>query len=199
MSTDGEIAAVILAAGASTRMGRPKPLLEMNGETFLDRLIALFSAFCRPVIVVLGEGADAVLAGIDRASQVDVAVNPAPDRGMLSSLRCGFERVPPSAAAVLLTPVDYPAIQRHTIELLVHSKAEIAIPVYDDRRGHPVRISRAIMEEILSLALDAKASDAIHRHASATALIHVDDPGVVNDIDTPDDYKELLAAQGRQP
>lgn len=196
MNRDGEIAAVILAAGASTRMRRPKPLLEIEGETFLDRLIALFSASCRPVIVVLGYGAEAVLGGIQRAGQVDVAVNPAPDRGMLSSLQCGLQRVPASAAAVLFTPVDYPAIQSRTVEALVESQAGVAIPVHEGRRGHPVRISSDLVREILSLPVDAKASDVIHRHASATAFIPVDDPGAVNDIDTPEDYTALLGARG---
>ena len=83
------IAGIILSGGASRRMGTPKALLRFQNETFLDRLIRVFSAACDPIIVVVGEHADAIRSGIERGRDVLFAVNPDPDRGMLSSLQRG--------------------------------------------------------------------------------------------------------------
>jgi molybdenum cofactor cytidylyltransferase len=191
-------AAIILAAGASSRMGRPKPLLELDGETFLDRVIDRFSGICRPVIVVLGYGADQVRAGIVRGAQAIILVNPAPERGMLSSLQCGLRHVPDTAEAVLFTPVDLPCITRDTIERLAAAEpAPVAIPTFQGRKGHPVRVSQKIAAELLALPLDARATDVIHRHRAH--VIEVDDPGILHDVDTPDDYAALLEASGARP
>ena len=88
------IAGIILSAGASRRMGTPKALLQLNDETFLDRLIRLFSEVCSPVIVVLGDQADQIRSGIRRGSEARFVVNPDPERGMLSSLQCGLRSGP---------------------------------------------------------------------------------------------------------
>jgi molybdenum cofactor cytidylyltransferase len=103
--------AIILAAGASSRMGRPKPLLELDGETFLDRLIGRFYGICAPIVVVLGYEADRIRAGIRNAGDVEFVINPSPERGMLSSLQCGLASLPGDAAAVLFTPADLPSIR----------------------------------------------------------------------------------------
>jgi len=198
VSPETHSAAIILAAGASSRMGRPKPLLELDGETFLDRLIDRFSGICDPVIVVLGYGAHEVREGIVRGAQAIILVNPAPERGMLSSLQCGLRHVPDTAEAVLFTPVDLPCITRDTIErLAVAEPAPVAIPTFQGRKGHPVRVSQKIAAELLALPLDARATDVIHRHRAH--LIDVDDPGILHDVDTPDDYAALLAASGARP
>jgi len=184
-------AAVILAAGASSRMGRPKPLLEFEGETFLDRLITRFSGICRPVIVVLGYGADQVRAGIVHGDLAEIVINPAPERGMLSSLQCGLRRVPSDVEAVLFTPVDLPSIRPSTIEILIRTPAAVAIPLFEGRAGHPVRVSRRIVEELLALPVEAQARDVIHRHRAT--LVDTGDPGILHDVDTPKDYDALLS------
>ena len=99
MSGSGTIAGIILAAGASSRMGSPKALLALDGETFLDRLIAAFEPHCAPVLVVLGFHAGRTRAGICRSGDVTFVTNPDPDRGMLSSLQCGLAEVPATARA----------------------------------------------------------------------------------------------------
>jgi CTP:molybdopterin cytidylyltransferase MocA len=190
-----EPAAVILAAGASSRMGRPKPLLEFEGETFLDRLITRFSGICRPVIVVLGYGAEQVRDGIVHGDLAEIVINPAPERGMLSSLQCGLERVPANVDAVLFTPVDLPSIRSTTIAMLAGTPAAVAVPLFEGRKGHPVRVSRQVMEELLALPLTSQARDVIHRHRAQ--LVETGDPGILHDVDTPQDYDALLA--GVQP
>lgn len=191
MSLERQPAAIILAAGASSRMGRPKPLLEWEGETFLDRLITRFDGICRPLIVVLGYGADVVRAGIVHTERARLVINPQPERGMLSSLQCGLKQVPPDCDAVLFMPVDLPAVRRTTIDDLAHTAASVAIPLCDGSKGHPVRISRPVMDELLALPVAAQAKDVLHRHRAV--MIETGDPGILHDVDTPADYDELLA------
>ena len=94
-----KLGGIILSGGASRRMGTPKALLLIENETFLDRMIRLFSEVCDPVIVVLGHNAEQIRSEIQRASQVSFVVNPDPERGMLSSLQCGLEALPAAADA----------------------------------------------------------------------------------------------------
>jgi len=177
-------------------MGSPKPLLELAGETFLDRLIGIFAGVCRPVIVVLGYHADEIRAGIRRGSMAEIVVNPAPERGMLSSLQCGLARVP-EGASVMFTPVDYPGISRETVEALAAAgDAAVAIPMYEDRRGHPVKVSSMVVAELLRLPLEAQARDVIRQHGDSVIFVEVPDAGIVNDVDTPEAYRELTAQWG---
>jgi len=190
------IAGVILSAGASRRMGTPKALLPLDGETFLDRLIRLFSEVAITPIVVLGHHAEEIRCGIERSASVRFAVNPDPERGMLSSLQCGLEAVPAEAEAVMFMPVDHPNIESSTLEKLIsHFNAEhapVTIPTFQDKHGHPVLIARALIVELLGLPTTAQASDVIHRYRSNTAYISVDDPAVATDIDDRTAYAELL-------
>jgi molybdenum cofactor cytidylyltransferase len=187
------IAGVILSAGASRRMGTPKALLELDGETFLDRLIRLFSLVASPVIVVLGCQAEQIRSRIQRAGQAVIVVNPDPERGMLSSLQCGLEAVPHEAKAVMFTPVDHPHLEISTLQRLVSQFALVTIPTYEGQHGHPVLIRRPLIAELLALPPAAQASDVIHCYRSQTSYIEMDDPAVTEDIDDPAAYAELVA------
>jgi molybdenum cofactor cytidylyltransferase len=191
------IAGIILSAGASRRMGTPKALLPWDGETFLDRLIRLFSESAIRPIVVLAHQAGQIQSGIERGAQVRFVVNPDPDRGMLSSLQCGLEAVPEVAEAVVFMPVDHPNLESSTLEKLIgHFNAErapVTIPTFHGKHGHPVLIARALIGELLALPATAQASEVIHRYRSETAYIPVDDPAVTSDIDDRTAYDELLA------
>jgi molybdenum cofactor cytidylyltransferase len=191
------IAGIILSGGASRRMGTPKALLQFRGETFLDRLIRTFTAVCNPVIVVVGEHADQIRSGIVRGRDVLFAVNPDPERGMLSSLQCGLALVPRDAEAAMFLPVDHPHLEPSTIETLAarfHAdRAPVIVPTYAGEHGHPVCIARPLIDELLALPPSAKASDVIHRHVAQTIYIEVADPAVVTDVDDPAAYADLLA------
>jgi molybdenum cofactor cytidylyltransferase len=192
-----KIAGIILSGGASRRMGTPKALLRFRNETFLDRLIGLFSAVCNPIIVVVGLHADTIRSGIQRGRDVLFALNPDPERGMLSSLQCGLALVPADAAAAMFLPVDHPHLEISTLETLAArfdaDRAPVTVPTYAGEHGHPVCISRALVAELLALPPDAKASDVIHRHVPQTVYIEVSDSAVVTDIDNPIAYADLLA------
>jgi molybdenum cofactor cytidylyltransferase len=193
---DPPIAGIILSAGASRRMGTPKALLALDGETFLDRLIRLFSEVAVTPIVVLGHQAAQIQSGIRRGAQAAFVVNPDPERGMLSSLQCGLRAVPQTAEAVMFTPVDHPNLERSTLEKLIgHFNAQHAsaiVPAFHGEHGHPVLIARPLVAELLALPATAQASDVIHRYRSETDYISVDDPAVITDIDDRTAYAELL-------
>jgi molybdenum cofactor cytidylyltransferase len=185
-----QFAAIVLAAGASSRMGRTKALLQYQGETFLSRSARLFQPFCDPVIVVLPP------PGLECPGGVVCTVNPAPERGMLTSLQCGLKALPESARFVFFTPVDLPAITAQTVSALrkAAGQAPAIVPRYNGRRGHPVLISRELVEEFLELREPAAARDVMERHAGQVRYIDVDDPGIVTDIDEPADYARLTGA-----
>jgi molybdenum cofactor cytidylyltransferase len=191
------IAGIILSGGASRRMGTPKALLQFQNETFLDRLIRVFSAVCDPIIVVVGEHADRIQSGVARSRDVLFAVNSDPERGMLSSLQCGLGLVPAGAEAAMFLPVDHPHIEVSTIQTLAarfHAdRAPVTVPTYAGEHGHPVCVARQLIAELLTLPPEAKASDVIHRHVSKTLYIEVADSAVVTDVDDPAAYADLLA------
>jgi len=191
------IAGIILSGGASRRMGTPKALLQFRGETFLDGLIRTFTAVCNPVIVVVGEHSDKIRSGIARSNDVLFALNPDPDRGMLSSLQCGLALVPPDAEAAMFLPVDHPHLELSTIQTLaarfLADHAPVTVPIYAGEHGHPVCIAHSLVTELLALPPQAKASDVIHRHVPQTVYVAVSDPAVVTDIDDPSAYAGLLA------
>jgi molybdenum cofactor cytidylyltransferase len=197
------MAGIILSAGASRRMGTPKALLRYQGETFLDRLIRVMSTVCGRVVVVLGHDADVIRAGLSAHPNVSFAVNPDPERGMLSSLQCGLRAPPVEAECVFFTPVDHPNVSPGTMEALAQAfdahHAPVTVPVYRGTRGHPVGITRVLAQEILDLPLTAQAADVIHRYTGARQLVEVDDPGVIADIDDPEAYRALVAGEGGRP
>jgi molybdenum cofactor cytidylyltransferase len=197
--SDAAIAGLILAGGASRRMGTPKTLLRIGTETFLDRLIGVFAPICAPVIVVLGHDSAWVRQGLERPGGATFTINPDPDRGMLSSLQCGLAKLPSNAPAVIFTPVDYPSFRDTTIVRMAEAFSErhfdVVIPVYRGRKGHPVCVSRRVVQELLELPCTAQARDVIRQYGERTCFADVDDPGIVADIDTPDDYAKFLTAQ----
>jgi len=177
-------------------MGSPKALLQFQGETFLDRLIRLFSLRCAPVIAVLGAQHQTVRAGLRRADEALLVYNPDFRLGQLSSMQCGLGAVPSGAAGVLFTPVDHPAVTTATIDALLDSRAPapLRIPRFEGRRGHPVWFSNALLPEFLALPAGAAARDVVTRHSGEIAYIDVEDPGILADVDDPSAYAALLAS-----
>ncbi len=191
------IAGIILAAGASSRMGSPKALLDYRGETFIQRLVRVLSTVCDPVIVVLGYHAETLRPAISNAT---IVVNPAPERGQLSSLQTALAALPPDAEGFLFTPVDSPAVEIATVERLAAAfrhrdpATQLVIPRYEGKRGHPVFATRAIANELSALPLTAKARDVIHGHVDDTLYIDVNDPRILADIDDREAYRRLSEA-----
>ncbi len=185
------IAGIILAAGDSRRMGSPKALLEYQGETFVARLIRIFSKFCDPVMVVAGRHADQIRAAV--ASRV--VVNRDPDRGQLSSLQTALVELPATVDAFLFTPVDCPTFEESTvaalIELFRNSGGPLVIPKYRGKRGHPVLVNGSLVPEFLNLAPTEETRVVVNRHAQAIRYLELDDAGVLADVDDPEAYQAL--------
>jgi molybdenum cofactor cytidylyltransferase len=196
------IAGIILAAGASSRMGSPKALLDYRGETFIERLVRVLASVCDPVIVVLGYHAITIRPRVEATATV--AINPAPERGQLSSLQTGLGTLPAEAEGFLFTPVDSPAVEVETVERLAAEFERrdpatlLVIPRIDlghgVQRGHPIFASRVIGDEFLALPVTAKPSEVIHRHVPRTVYVDVKDPGILTDIDDPEAYRRLSEA-----
>jgi molybdenum cofactor cytidylyltransferase len=192
------IAGIILAAGASSRMGSPKALLEYRGETFLNRLIRVLSQACDPVIVALAHHAAEIRAGSDPRARF--VVNPDPDRGQLSSLQIALLEVPLHAGGFFFIPVDCPAAEPATVARLAEAAARrdpstlLIVPQFQNRHGHPVFAAAPLIKEFLALPPTAQAREVVHAHKSATQYIDVDDPGILADIDDLEAYRRLAGA-----
>lgn len=176
-------------------MGAPKALLHFGGQTFLDGLAGKLRAYCEPVIVVLGHGAEEIRAAVGPGPRL--VVNPDYAKGMLTSLQCGLRAVPVAGSHAVFTLVDHPNPAGRTIAAVVNApEAPVVIPRFQGRKGHPVRLSRRVMDELIALPVTAKPTDVLYRHLDATCFLDLDDPGIVDDIDDPAAYEEFLARAG---
>jgi len=187
---------ILLAAGASTRMGRPKALLPLGGVTFVRRVLdTLKSAGLSEIVVVVRPGHDAVIAEVEASSIGRVVVNGRAENGQLTSLVAGLEAVDaPNVNGVLVTLVDVPLIQASTVRTLIaraaHTDAPVLRAVHRGRHGHPVIFTRAVFDA-LRAADPAVGAKSVMRSVRIED-VEVDDPGVFEDVDTPDDYQRLI-------
>jgi molybdenum cofactor cytidylyltransferase len=193
-----DVAGLILAAGESRRMGFPKALLELRGQTFLDQLVQAFARRCSPVIVVLGAEADRIRAGITSAAQARIVLNPDYRMGMITSLQCGMRAIPPEAPGVLFTLVDHPRVTAATLDLLLAHPGAINVPRCGGRRGHPVYFPRALFPELLALDSSQSARVVLERHSAGIRYCDVEDPGILEDVDDPEAYLRLRANHDAQ-
>jgi molybdenum cofactor cytidylyltransferase len=193
--------AVLPAAGASRRMGRPKLLLPFNGGPLVAGVVnALLGGGVEEIVLVTAPE-DEDLRGWARRSGIESAVNPDPGRGMLSSIREGIGALGGAAelarrgATLLVSPADLPNLQVETvIELLRRmreSGAPIAEPVFHGKRGHPLAIAPRLIPEIETLDLDVGLRQLRNRHEAELLEVPVEDAGVVQDVDTPEEYERL--------
>ena len=183
------VAAVILAAGASTRLGEPKQLVRLGGERLLERSVRVASAAgCEPVIVVLG----ASVAAIQRECNlrdVVVAINSAWSEGMGSSIRCGMQVVPPDCNAAILMTCDQPAVTpQHLRQLISQCDCAPVASTYANRRGVPACFPAESFAELRVLRGDEGA-----RRLLALALA-IDLPGGELDVDTREALEAARAA-----
>ena len=196
------LGAIVLAAGESTRMGRPKALLpDASGRPFVARLVRTFrAAGIDEVVIVTAASHDAIVAALEQDNPhvtPHVVQNSDPSRGQISSLWTGLDAVRHLALeAVLMTPVDVPMVKEHTVRAVVEAwrrhRSPIARPVMGDRHGHPVLFDRSVFAELRRAPLAEGAKAVVHGHEHQLVNIEVDDEGCLTDVDTPADYAALL-------
>lgn len=197
------IPAIVLAAGASSRMGRPKALLEIRNRTFVRTILdTLRDGGVADAVIVVRPGDDAVLEEVAAAGFGRAVTNPRPDEGQLSSLLVGLDAIDaPGVEGVLVTLVDVPLVGAATIRALcaraAASRAPVLRAVYRGRHGHPVIFKRALFEP-LRRADPAIGAKAVIR-AALVEDVEVEDAGVAEDVDTPDDYRRLSTSDPTTP
>jgi molybdenum cofactor cytidylyltransferase len=186
-----QVAAVVLAAGSSRRMGQPKLLLRWRGSTLLRRAARAALGACARVVVVVGPDAERMREEL-RGLAVEVVVNPDHAEGIASSLRRGLRSVQ-DAAAVLVTLADQPAVTsghlRRLVEAYRTSGARVVAASYAGTAGVPAVFGRELFVELLSLEGDAGAKRVVERHRDEAVLVPV--PEAAWDVDTPEDWQRL--------
>ena len=193
-----KVAGIVLAAGRSARMGRPKSLLEIGDRTFLERAIGILErGGCTDVIAVLARGEAEGRAGeLARAHGAKPVESPGGEQ--IDSLRMGLAAVPAGAAAAVVLPVDHPLADALTVAVLIGeyeaTGAPIVRPVYHDRPGHPILLARVLWPELADPTLEQGARDVIHHHAEEIHDVPIDDRGVTVDVDTPADYQREIGS-----
>jgi len=195
------IVAVVLSAGESSRMGRPKALLPIDGQTFIERIVAaLKQSGIERIFVVLGFNAEEMRREIEHLP-VEILINQAYQQGQLSSLQVALRRLDSEkdCDAILVHLVDHPylsaAVVNRMIDRYRESKNCIVIPKYRGKRGHPVLFDRSLFAELLAAPLDQGAKAVVNAHRDQTLEIDTEDIGVTLDIDTPELYRQHVKGE----
>jgi molybdenum cofactor cytidylyltransferase len=193
-------AGVILAAGESSRMGRDKALLPWHGQTFLSGAIDRLTPFTQLVTVVAGKNSEILKPEI-YARGAFLVINPQPECGQFSSLRVGLHEVLNHGRdAAIVTLVDRPPAKPETITTLLNAFARnferdngkwAAIPEYEGKHGHPIVIGREMIEAFLRADPKSTARDVEHANQQHIEYVPVDDPNVIVNINTPEDYAQF--------
>jgi molybdenum cofactor cytidylyltransferase len=182
-------------------MGVPKLLLPCRDGTVLSCLIgALQEGGVSRIVLVVAPG-DQALQDWGRETGVLVALNPDPERGMLSSILAGISAVGGAARLasdgepLAVCPADLPALRPSTVAAVLRSRAPLAVPSYRGKRGHPLVIAPELIPEIETLDLDTGLRELLARHSDRLSELELDDPGAVRDVDTPEDYNRLMDSE----
>jgi molybdenum cofactor cytidylyltransferase len=198
MGAEGFVSGLVLAAGGSSRLGRPKQLLPFGGATLLDAVLATARAcpFDQRV-VALGGSASEVRAAVDLTG-FDVAVNESFGEGCSSSIAAALEVVDPACDVLVLMLGDQPGVRPDTVRALLRGRgdAPIAVCAYSDGRGHPFAFARSVFGELSGLHGDKAVWKLLEQRAGDVMEVPVEGP-VPRDVDTWKDYDAVLAAAER--
>jgi CTP:molybdopterin cytidylyltransferase MocA len=191
-----EVAAIILAAGRSERMGAFKPLLPFGSQTVIDSCIKLLrDGGVETVVVVLGQDPRAEeLKQHLKDSRVSFAINPDAASEMSASIACGVRELPEGANAFVITPADHPAVPAEVVEQLIsewRKGARLVMPIWKGRGGHPVLVDLSFRRELLSLDPNRGLKAFFDIHRDDLRRLDVNSNYIARDMDTWDDYAAL--------
>ena len=189
------ISAIILAAGESRRMGTLKPLITINGKTFLKHIVdQLVDAHIEHIQIVLGYKADHIQKSV-QLDNVEFVKNEHYSYGQFSSLQTAIRHLDKRCEAVIVCLGDQPQIKSKWIKKLIghykKSDAYIYIPCFKEKRGHPILYTRDLFEEIMSMPPTQTARDLTKKHNKKIKYIDIDDENILFDADTPDDLIKM--------
>jgi molybdenum cofactor cytidylyltransferase len=192
------ITQILLAAGLSLRMKSSKPLLDFGGMPLLSRLLEeCRQSLVDSVVVVLGHEKEKVLEQVD-FSGVQVVENPNYKSGQTSSFQSALEAMGPETEAFLNLPVDHPLVTHREIDALIQAyrnregPSKIFIPTFEGQEGRPVLFEISLRKEFLALGPDQPVNGIIEKFRDSVSHVPVDNPYIVKDMDTPEDYQECL-------
>ena len=197
-----DIFAIVLAAGKSQRMGRPKMVLPFGSQTIIETVIDnIMKAGISDILVVTGSDRDTVESACSN-KPVAFCYNPKYEEGMHSSVVCGFSYLPEITRAVLVFLGDQPFIPFEVIQTVMHTWQQsgkgIIIPTYQGKRGHPTLFDFRLREEILHLDPTAGLRSVIRKFPEEMLEIEVNFPQILKDIDTKIDYLNQLNQMNEQ-
>jgi molybdenum cofactor cytidylyltransferase len=189
------VAAIVLAAGGSTRMGELKQLLPLGDQPMVRHTTAtVCAAGLGQVVVVVGAQAEAVQQAV-AGLPVDVTVNEDWAAGMSTSLQAGLRLLQPHIRAVLVVLADQPELSPELLWTLIAryeaSGAAIVAPFYQGQRGNPVLFDRAMFPELLAIRGDQGGRELFLRHKEEVERVDMDDMAVILDVDTRQDYEQV--------
>jgi CTP:molybdopterin cytidylyltransferase MocA len=198
-----DVAAIILAAGQSKRMGAFKPLLPFGKQSVIKSCIKyLEDGGVESIVVVLGHRSDDVRKHLADTS-VSFAFNPDPQSEMGASIAAGVGELPSNARATLIALVDYPAIPSSVVSALIAAWAQgsrLVKPTSNGRGGHPVLVDLSLRDELLSLNPKLGLKGLFDKQSGEVNRLEVDSPYIARDIDTWDDYRALyIEVFGAEP
>jgi molybdenum cofactor cytidylyltransferase len=188
-----EVAAIVLAAGASSRMGQPKHVLPWGKSTIIGQIIYVLSqANLDEILVVVGETKDIIESAL-RDYTIRVVVNTSSVKGeMLSSAQAGLRVLSPNIDAALITLGDQPFIQLDVVQLIIntyfHTSCSLVIPSYKMQRGHPWLVDKSLWGEILKLDIRHSLRDFLNANQAKIKYVDVNTDSILLDLDTPSDY-----------
>lgn len=180
---------IVLAAGLSSRMGKNKMTLKIENKTVLERCIDSMYDLCSKIIVVSGYNYNIISEICRPYSKVKTLLNPQYMDGMFSSVKLALMEV--TEDRFFLIPGDYPAVKKETYKKMLTAKGDIVVAAHQGKTGHPVLIESNLIAEILKDGPYSSLRDFINVMGFITT--EVDDEGILMDIDTLDDYEEVLA------
>jgi len=191
------VAAVVLAAGGSRRMGQTKQLLPIDGQPMVRRVVqAVCQAGLAQVVVVVGAEGERVARALADL-ELEIVHNQAWEQGMSTSVRAGLGALRPEIEAALLVLADQPGLTPGVLNAVVEgyrvSRAPIVAPFYRGRRGNPVLFARALFAELGQVEGDRGGRALLVRYEQDVAHVDLDDAAILLDVDTRQDYEGLCS------
>ncbi|WP_335572075.1 nucleotidyltransferase family protein [Neobacillus vireti] len=187
--------AIVLAAGYSSRANAFKMTLPLGQMSVLEQTISKFEGVCSKVIVVAGFKAEFIEEEIAKichknafSFQIRFVYNEDFHQGMFSSIQKGCNEI--SASSFFLTPGDCPLVKKETVQLLAEHEGNVVIPSFHYKGGHPIRLSKQVKQEILETNPESNLRAVLNGYERE--YLNVDDPGVIMDVDTLEDYQKAI-------